>query len=160
MDMLIRQAMSLTPEQRAVKILEAEEYVTNYISWNLDTYKQDVLSNKTNKRMHLYFGMSQNNELKTAWENFKKDLRWEVESLDSLLKKTMEYKLTLARWEPELYDNPEYVICFAKWRFMVIGIQKSIAREKPARGEKIDFSSTDAPNFYQRCRANLKSYAK
>lgn len=154
---MIKQAMMLSKEQRLAKIAQAEEYITNYISWSIDKYSQDVLANKTDKRMHLYFGMSQNEELKTAWANFKKDLRWEVEPLDSVLRKTMEYKLAVAMSEPEKYDNPQYVICFSKWQFMVIAIQKSVARDKPARGQQIEFSSNEAPKFYQRCRANLKS---
>lgn len=158
--MMIKQAMSLTKEQRLAKIAQAEEYITNYIAWSLEKYTQDVLANKTDKRMHLYFGMSQNEELKTARANFKKDLRWEVEPLDSVLRKTMEYKLAAAMSEPEKYDNPQYVICFSKWHFMVIAIQKSVVRDKPARGQQIEFSSNEAPRFHQRCRANLKSCAK
>lgn len=152
--------MMLSKEQRLAKIAQAEEYITNYISWSLDSYRQDVLTYKTDKHMHLYFGMSQNEELKTARANFKKDLRWEVEPLDSQLKKTMEYKLAVAMSEPEKYDNPQYVICFSKWQFMVIAVQKSVVRDKPARGQQIEFSSNEAPRFYERCRTTLKSYAR
>lgn len=70
---IVKKALTANTENRAAKIAQAEEYIQMYIGvLGMDRYKQDVMAGKTKAEMHLYFGMSQNEDLKNLWAEAKK----------------------------------------------------------------------------------------
>lgn len=96
------------------QIAEAEAYIEAIISLPLDDYKRKVINGETNKTLHYYFGMSQNAELKEARSGFKKDLGVKVEQEDTRLWSLMQANINLAKRQPDVFDAPVYMICFAK----------------------------------------------
>lgn len=150
----------LTSEQMEEKILESEQYITNYISWDIEKYKRDVLAWLTDKRMHYYFWHSKNEELKEAWRNFKKDMWVVAEDPNKTMFNLLEaYKQTAMR----LQDTMDWVyeICFQKANYMVIWMKKtSSIKDKDARWYTIWFSKNEVPSFFDYCVRTFKHFIR
>lgn len=124
----------------------------------IDRYKQDVMAGKTKAEMHLYFGMSQNEDLKNLWAETKKQAWMRLEKDESNdLRLIMQANISKAANRNDCIEA-KYEICYNKGGFLVIGIQKSQTkgREKPARGYQLEVSAKTAPIFYQYCIDNIQ----
>ena len=156
---IINKALTASTDNRGAKIAQAEEYIQMYIAvLGIERYKQDVMAAKTKADMHLYFGMSQNQELKDLWAETKKAAGMRVEKDASAdLMAAMRANTAKAAQKNDCIEA-KYEICYHKGSFMVIAIQKSATkgREKPARGYHIEVSQKTAPVFYQYCIENVQ----
>ena len=158
-EQIVSKALNASTENRAAKIAQAEEYIQMYIAvLGMDRYKQDVMAGKTKADMHLYFGMSQNQELKDLWAKTKRGAGMRVEKDESPeLMALMKANIAKAASKNDCIEA-RYEICYHKGGFLVIGMQKSLTkgREKPARGYHIEVSKNTAPIFYQYCIDNVQ----
>lgn len=152
--------IKLTPEQLQEKILESEEYITNYIIAGVDKYKSDVMNWLTNIQMHYYFWRSANDELKQAWQEFKKDLGKVIHDTDSELFRLLESKKNEAFRIKDTMDWT-YEICYMKNDYIVIWMKKTgKIKDKDARGYTIALSKQEAPKFHAYCLDNIPKFSK
>lgn len=158
---IINKALNASLDNRAHKIAQAEEYIQMYIAvLGIERYKQDVMAGKTKAEMHLYFGMSQNQELKDLRAETKRNAGMRVEKDESPeLMALMKANIAKAVSKNDCIEA-RYEICYHKGGFLVIGMQKSLTkgREKPARGYHIEVSKNTAPVFYQYCTDNVQPW--
>lgn len=130
------------------KIREAEEY----ISWLLEAGKGVIellrSNNEVDKRNLIYFWMSNNEELK---ERRSKTREKVISDYDNKLFSQRDNNQYLCDRIGDTNDH-NYQICYEKWDYIVIWIQKPQGeRKKPARWYQIACSKRDAPLFHEYC---------
>lgn len=139
--------IKIAPDAKMIAL--AEEYIT----WLLEAGKNviDLLrsNNEVDKRHLIYLWMSKDEDLKAKWYQTIEKM---VHDYDNELFNKRDNNQFLCDRVGDTLDH-DYQVCYEKWDYIVIWIQKMQGeRKKPARGYQIWVSKNEAPLFYEYCQ--------
>lgn len=137
---------------------EAEQYIFDLIDGGLDAYKEKVAKWETNKRFHLYFGYTKNEELVKMRNEFMAPIKVEVQKQKELdIKKEFDQNIAKAKERWDTYEG-KYDIMTDNWTWICIGMEKPSKQDKGSFGYTMIVDKNETPQFYQYCKDNLSHY--
>lgn len=141
-------------------IREAEEYITVLLQSGQSNIELLRTHNEVDKKMLYYLWMSKDIQLKLK-RKMTYPLRITKDATDDFfVKMESEKKKASTYWDTYDGQNAHYEICYKKWGYIVIAVQKQPTewRKKAAWWYWISLMRNEAPDFYDYCLENLKKY--